>query len=55
MADKLMRTMVVMSFFLVIALFSGCGTNETRITEMDNGKQEIVFMNPNDPNYKPAV
>ena len=30
MADKLMRTFVVMSFFLVLALFSGCGTNGTK-------------------------
>lgn len=39
MADKLIRTAVVMSFFLAIALFSGCGTNGTRITTVDNGKQ----------------
>ena len=42
MADKLMRTMVVMSFFLVMALFSGCGTNVTRITDIDNGNQITV-------------
>lgn len=39
MADKLMRTVVVMSFFLVLALSSGCGTNGTSLTEADNGKQ----------------
>jgi len=39
MADKLMRTMVVMSFFLILALFSGCGTNGNSLTEADNGKQ----------------
>ena len=42
MADKLMRTMVVMSFFLVMALFSGCGTNGTHLTDADNGKQVNV-------------
>jgi len=39
MADKLIRTAVVMSFFLAMALFSGCGTHGTRITAVDNGKQ----------------
>jgi inhibitor of cysteine peptidase len=39
MADKLMRTTIVMSFFLVMALFSGCGTNGTSLTNVDNGKQ----------------
>jgi inhibitor of cysteine peptidase len=38
MADKLIRTVVVMSFFLVFALFSGCGANGTSLTEADNGK-----------------
>lgn len=42
MADKLMRTVVVMSFFMVMALFSGCGTNGTQITDADNGKQITV-------------
>ena len=42
MADKLVRTFVVMSFFLVLALFSGCGTNSTHITEVDNGKQITI-------------
>ena len=42
MADKLMRTVVVMSFFLALALFSGCGTHGTQITDADNGKQIIV-------------
>ena len=39
MADKLMRTFVVMSFFMVMALFSGCGTHGTSLTNADNGKQ----------------
>ena len=39
MADKLMRTFVVMSFFMALALFSGCGTHGTQITDADNGKQ----------------
>jgi len=39
MADKLMRTMVVMTFFLILALFSGCGTNGISLTEADNGRQ----------------
>ena len=42
MADKLMRTFVVISFFLAMALFSGCGTNGTSLTDADNGKQIIV-------------
>ena len=42
MADKLMRTFVVMSFFLALALFSGCGTNGTNLTDADNGKQITV-------------
>ena len=42
MADKLMRTVVVMSFFMIMALFSGCGTNGTQITDADNGKQITV-------------
>lgn len=46
MADKLMRTAVVMSFLLVLALFSGCGTNGTSLTESDNGKQ--VTLQPGD-------
>ena len=39
MADKLIRTAVVMSFFLAMALFSGCGANRASITAADNGKQ----------------
>jgi inhibitor of cysteine peptidase len=39
MADKLMRTFVVMSFFIIMALFSGCGTHGTSLTDADNGKQ----------------
>jgi inhibitor of cysteine peptidase len=46
MADKLMRTAVVMSFFLILALFSGCGTNGNSLTEADNGKQ--VNLKPGD-------
>jgi len=42
MADKLMRTIVVMSFFLALALFSGCGTNGTSLTDADNGKQITI-------------
>jgi inhibitor of cysteine peptidase len=39
-----MRTAVVMSFFLVFALFSGCGTNGSSLTDADNGKQ--ISMRP---------
>jgi inhibitor of cysteine peptidase len=39
MADKLIRTAVVMSFFLALAFFSGCGTNEAQATQADNGGQ----------------
>jgi len=46
MADKLMRTVVMMSFFLVLALFSGCGANGTSLTEADSGKQ--ITMKPGD-------
>ncbi len=42
MADKLMRTVIVMSFFLILALFSGCGTKGTSLTDADNGKQITV-------------
>lgn len=42
MADKLMRTVVVMSFFLIFALFSGCGSNGTILTDADNGRQISV-------------
>ena len=42
MADKLIRTVVVMSFFLILALFSGCGTKGTSLTDADNGKQIAV-------------
>ena len=42
MADKLMRTVVVMSFILIFALFSGCGTNGSSLTDADNGKQIAV-------------
>ena len=39
MADKLIRTAVVMSFFLALAFFSGCGTKEAQATQADNGRQ----------------
>lgn len=39
MADKLMRTAVVMSFFLILALFSSCGTNDTSLAKTDSGEQ----------------
>jgi inhibitor of cysteine peptidase len=39
MADKLIRTAFVMSFFLVLAFFSGCGTNDAQATQADNGGQ----------------
>jgi inhibitor of cysteine peptidase len=39
MADKLIRTAVVTSFLLVLAFFSGCGTNETQTTQADTGRQ----------------
>lgn len=39
MADKLIRTAVVMSFFLALAFFSGCGTNEVQATQAENGRQ----------------
>ena len=42
MADKLMRTFVVFSFFLALALFSGCGTHGIQVTDADNGKQITV-------------
>lgn len=42
MADKLMRTVVVMSFFLLLALFSGCGANAARRADAGNRKQVAV-------------
>ena len=42
MADKLMRIMVVISFLLVMVLFSSCGNNVRRITDIDNGNQITV-------------
>jgi len=42
MADKLMRTFVVMSFLMVMAVFSGCGAQGANLTETDNGKQITV-------------
>lgn len=42
MADKFMRTVVVMSFFPMLTLFSGCSTNGKDLTDVDNGKQITV-------------
>jgi inhibitor of cysteine peptidase len=42
MADKLMRTFVMFSFFLSLALFSGCGARGTQVTDADNGKQITI-------------
>jgi hypothetical protein len=42
MADKLMRTVVVMSFFLILALFSSCGTNGSSRVDEDSDRQTIV-------------
>ena len=42
MADKLIRTAVVMSFFLILALFSGCGANGSSLTDAGNGRQISV-------------
>jgi len=42
MADKLIRTVVVMSFFLILALFSGCGANGTSLSDVDKGRQISV-------------
>ena len=42
MADKFMRTVVVMSFFLLLALFSGCGANATSRIDAGNGEQVVV-------------
>jgi inhibitor of cysteine peptidase len=42
MADKLVRTMFVMTFLLILALFSGCGTRGTSLTEAENGQQVIL-------------
>lgn len=42
MADKLMRTMVVMSFFLILALFSGCGTNGKSLVAENSDRQALV-------------
>ena len=39
MADKLMRTFVVMSFFLALALFSGCDAHGINLTGADNNGQ----------------
>lgn len=42
MADKLIRTAVVMSFFLILALFSSCGANGNSITDAHNSIQTTV-------------
>jgi inhibitor of cysteine peptidase len=42
MADKLIRTAVMMSFFLVLALFSSCGTQGAQITDANNGEQITI-------------
>lgn len=39
MADKLMRTTVLITFFMVLALFSGCGARDTLTTASDNGRE----------------
>lgn len=39
MADKLVRTMFVMTFLLILALFSSCGTRGISLTETENGQQ----------------
>jgi inhibitor of cysteine peptidase len=40
MADKFIRTVVMLSLFL--ALFSSCGTQGTLITDADNGEQITI-------------
>ena len=42
MEDKLTRTLFVMSFFIALAIFSGCQSNETVLSELDNGKQVAI-------------
>ena len=42
MADKLMRTVVMISLFLALALFPSCGTQGTQIKDVDNGKQITI-------------
>ena len=42
MADKLMRTFVVMLFFLILALFSSCGTNGTSQLNAENSRQSTM-------------
>ena len=39
MADKLVRTMFVMTFLIILALFSSCGARGTSLTEAENGQQ----------------
>jgi hypothetical protein len=53
MADKLMRTAVVMAFFLILALFSGCGTNGTSPTGEARGTQIALQAGDNQtPTYE---
>ena len=42
MADKLVRTAVVVSFFIMMALFSSCSASGTHLTGADNGRQILV-------------
>ena len=42
MTDKFMRTVVVMSFFLTLTLFSSCGTQGTQVTDANNGEQVTI-------------
>lgn len=37
MADKLVRTSVVLSIFLILSLFSGCGGGQADLSDADNG------------------
>ena len=37
MAEKLVRTSVVLSVFVILSLFSGCGVGATNLTDDDNG------------------
>ena len=46
MADKLVRTTFVMTFLLILALFSSCGARGTSLTEVENGQQ--VNLEPGD-------
>lgn len=39
LADKLMRTTVLMALLLALALFSGCGSRDHLVTASDNGSE----------------